>query len=258
MIKKRKLNTSFDWLIYADATFAGLSVLIPIPMLDWLVEVIFKRRMARTIAKRRGKTLEPHVLRAAGREPSNLFGCFLWPFILVFEFAKRLSRTILYFLTINASANALSYYWHRAFLLDYCIQNGHFDDASKLDETMAAFHVALDETNTSPLLGLAQQILSGASEVVSTAWNWVRRREENETVTTTKANMAQAWDGFSEHFVSLANRYEDVRNDSVSDIYIAEAPIDIKILSDDDGALRSTGSKPSNQSEKRPDDEHLG
>ena len=35
-------NTTFDWLIYADATFAGLSVLIPIPIIDWIFENIFR------------------------------------------------------------------------------------------------------------------------------------------------------------------------------------------------------------------------
>lgn len=234
MSQKRKLNTTFDWLVYADATFAGLSVLIPIPMLDWLVEIIFKRRMAHTIAKRRGRELTPSALRAAGREPSNLFGCFLWPFILVFEFAKRLSRTILYFLTINASTNALSYYWHRAFLLDYLIQNGHFDDPGNLDATMEAFHTALGDTNTSPLLNLAQQVLTGTKQVLTTSWNWVRRREENETVTSTKASMAQAWDGFSEHFVALADRYETLRGVPANLVQEKESPTEITLLDDDE------------------------
>ena len=33
----REIPTDFDWIVYADATFAGLSILLPIPFVDtWL------------------------------------------------------------------------------------------------------------------------------------------------------------------------------------------------------------------------------
>lgn len=44
--------TQFDWQIYADTTFAGLSLLILIPLLDVAFEWFFRRRMAHTIARR--------------------------------------------------------------------------------------------------------------------------------------------------------------------------------------------------------------
>ncbi|HMR66443.1 MAG TPA: hypothetical protein PKE64_20720, partial [Anaerolineae bacterium] len=49
--------TDFDWGVYADATMAGLAVLVPIPILDWLLEEIFRRRMPQAIARQRGQRL---------------------------------------------------------------------------------------------------------------------------------------------------------------------------------------------------------
>jgi hypothetical protein len=40
---------AFDWEVYANATFAGLAVLIPIPLVDWVFEEVFRRRMPAAI-----------------------------------------------------------------------------------------------------------------------------------------------------------------------------------------------------------------
>lgn len=57
MIPRPQPQTAFEWPIYADATFAGLAVLFPIPLLDWALEEYFRRRMPRTIARYRHHTL---------------------------------------------------------------------------------------------------------------------------------------------------------------------------------------------------------
>ena len=45
MLMDTNLSTlpRFDWLRYADATFAGLALLIPIPLLDVAFECFFRR-----------------------------------------------------------------------------------------------------------------------------------------------------------------------------------------------------------------------
>ena len=60
-VDPQSIATDFDWLVYADATFAGLAILIPFPFVDSLLEEYFRRRMARDIARRRGRTLSPAV-----------------------------------------------------------------------------------------------------------------------------------------------------------------------------------------------------
>ena len=44
-------SSGFDWRIYADATCAGLSVLIPLPFVDTAFETVFRRRIPGTIAR---------------------------------------------------------------------------------------------------------------------------------------------------------------------------------------------------------------
>ena len=40
-MSRSEAEVSFDWPMYADATFAGLSLLVPIPLLDWVFEQFF-------------------------------------------------------------------------------------------------------------------------------------------------------------------------------------------------------------------------
>jgi len=88
-------DEKFDWAIYADATLAGLAILIPIPLLDLLFEWIFKRRMPQAIAKRNGRTLSPETIRQLNRSSFSCLGCLLWPLELVWLLLKRTYRTIL-------------------------------------------------------------------------------------------------------------------------------------------------------------------
>ena len=85
------IPTDFDWLIYADATFAGLSLLLPIPFVDGLIETYFRRRMPGDIARRRGRALPMQSIRLANRQRGALWpGCLLWPVqALVYQMCIR-------------------------------------------------------------------------------------------------------------------------------------------------------------------------
>lgn len=54
-------ETAFNWAIYAGATLAGLSVLIPLPLLDVAFEQLFRRRMPGSIARARSRQIPPRV-----------------------------------------------------------------------------------------------------------------------------------------------------------------------------------------------------
>lgn len=204
-------RTRFDWLIYADATFAGLSVLIPIPLVDLFFEWLFKRRMVQTIAKRNGRAISADAVHEINRGRFGCWpGCLLWPVMLTLEFLKRFYRTVLYFLTIKAASDQLSYYWHRAFLLDYMVRRGDLDEITRARLANVALNQVLDDITTSPLIQLAQQIIGSARHILRTIWQWVRRRREDEVVAGTKAQMAQSWGDFSTYFEELAARYEAV------------------------------------------------
>ena len=198
--------TQFDWQIYADATFAGLSLLIPIPLLDVAFEWFFRRRMARTIARRSprdggGRTLPPTVLTAINRDPNAWWqGCLTAPFKLLLLFLKRLSRKLLYFLTIKEATDQLNYYWHRAFLLNYMMQRGDLDDVATAVPALRAMHTVLKSHVSSPLSQLASQILDNVSHVLRTIVRWLRRGREDEVVQSTRQTMAAHWLDFADYF----------------------------------------------------------
>lgn len=202
-------QTTFDWLTYADATFAGLSVLIPVPLVDLAFETWFKRRMVRSIARRNQQNLPDVVVQIVNQGEFGCWpGCIVWPIKLLFEFLKRLYRTILYFLTIKAATDQLSYYWHRAFLLDYMMRRGDLDDVNTAVLAAKALKLVLSDITTSPLIQLAQQITQGVSHIGRTVWGWARRRQEDEVISETRSEMARSWGRFDEYFMDIARRYE--------------------------------------------------
>lgn len=204
-------RTKFDWAIYADATFAGLSVLIPIPLVDMFFEWVFKRRMAKTIAKRNGRSLPKQANYELNRWRFGCWpGCLVWPVMLVFEFLKRLYRTVLYFLTVKSATDQLSLYWHRAFLLDYMVRRGDLDDMGTAAIAATALDRVLNGTTTSPLLQLAQQIIGGVSHVFRTILKWLRLRKEDEVVAETRAQMERSWADFAGYFEEIAMHYVEI------------------------------------------------
>ncbi|HFQ94441.1 MAG TPA: hypothetical protein ENK32_10555 [Anaerolineae bacterium] len=199
-------STKFDWAIYADATFAGLAILIPIPLVDVFFEWIFRRRIPQAIAKRNGRRLSRETVFFLNNQPRNWWGCLLWPLALALLFLKRLFRTILYFLTIKDASDKLSYYWHKAFLINYMLQRGDLDNERVARLAADAMFQTLDEITTSPLLKLAQEVVAGANHVLRMAWRWRRRRDDPE-LQRTRAEIAETWNSYAQYFQILAVRY---------------------------------------------------
>lgn len=205
---EQKSTTVFDWRVYADATFAGLSVLIPIPLLDLAFEWLFRRRIAKAIAKQNGRSLDPAILKELNRTSLSCLALIFWPVTLALEFLKRLYRTVLYFLTVKQATDQLSYYWHRAYLLDYMFRQGHMDDPGTAYVAVAVLNRVLDQTTTSPLIQLAQQIVTLPTHIFRTLRRLVRRREEDQTVLETRIIMADSWQKYDSYWHELGGRFE--------------------------------------------------
>ncbi|MEM7334192.1 MAG: hypothetical protein AAF490_19050 [Chloroflexota bacterium] len=225
--KNNEPRTSFDWMIYADATFAGLSVLIPIPLVDLLFETIFKRRMVQTIAKRNDRQIPPDIARLVNRSQGCWPGCLMWPITLTLEFLKRLYRTILYFLTIKAASDQLSYHWHRAFLIDFMIRRGDLATLERARLAGIAMDEVLQTTTTSPLMQLATQISNGFRHVSRTTWNFLRRNQEDKVLINAREEMEASWNDFSGYLIQLAKKYE--ANFAQLDREFLQEDIDIKV-----------------------------
>lgn len=210
---KAQSTTDFNWLVYADATFAGLAVLIPVPFVDLAVEELFRRRMPVDIAWLNGRKLPDSLVGQLNRRrPARpLMGCLLLPFRAIFYLFRNIFRTILYALSVADATENLGYYWHRAFLLDYAIRAGHMDAAAQGQRAAAAIDKTMAEITTSPFTQLAQQIISDwARQLVRlrTYLRYLRTREESARVAETRQTMATAWKDYRDYLLSVADKYE--------------------------------------------------
>ena len=201
-------DEKFEWAIYVDATLAGLAILIPIPLLDLFFEWIFKRRMPQAIAKRNGRTLSPETVRQLNRSNWSCLGCLLWPLELVWLLLKRTYRTILYFLTVKEATDKLSYYWHRAYLLDKMMERDDLATEEEAALAAQALHQVLESVTTSPLTQLAKEVVANVRHILRSSWRWLRRKQEDEMMAKTRSQMATAWRDLSGYFEQVAAQYE--------------------------------------------------
>lgn len=199
-------TTDFDWSRYADATLAGLSVLIPIPFVDDAFEAFFRKRIPGAVARSRGRTLSGEV-RAVLEEDDGRGGCATLPARLVIGLFKRLSRKLLYFLTVKQATDRLSYYWYRAFLTDHMLASGHLEST----DSARTAHQAMEEllaTTAGPLPRLAQQMVAQMRNVWP-ALRRARRGEESDEVRQTRNQLERRWNELSEHLSAVAVRYDE-------------------------------------------------
>ena len=199
--------TGFDWAVYADATFAGLSILIPVPFVDSLFENFFENNMAPAIAFRAGRALTPAVRAALRGDDHLLAGCLFLPITLLWSLVKRVSKKVLYFLTIKEATDKLSYYWHRAFLLDYMLESGHLDQPATAAVARQALAHTLNTAGISPLTQLARQVAASPTHI----WRSLRRVRKGQADAEMQAErnrMAQMWASFSSYLATVAERYD--------------------------------------------------
>lgn len=214
MTNSTQPQTRFDWLLYADATFAALSLLIPIPFLDTLLEWFFKRRMLKTIARRNGRVphTNPLPLAVQGEVQRSreawYQGCLLAILLFPLNLLKRFSRKLLYVLTIKEATDKLNTYWHRAFLLDYMMRRGDLDALETAVPALEAMDATLESHAQSPMTQLASQILQSAHHVLRTIFRWLRRGQEDSMLQQARSTMAARWPDFADYFADVAVQYD--------------------------------------------------
>jgi hypothetical protein len=202
-------RTEFGWPVYADATLAGLSVLIPIPLFDGFFEELFRKRVLATIMHHRQQTVQAIVYDEVNKISDGcLVSCLTLPFVATIELLKSVSRKLLYFLTVKRAADRLNYHWQRAFLLDYMLLVGHLESVESARMGREAIELVLRNT-ASPLLGLAKHILMSPLRVWAIVRD-ARRGKENSWLQHTHAQMAQVWGEFADYLKALAAQYDKV------------------------------------------------
>lgn len=201
-------RTSFEWPIYADATLAGLSVLVPVPLMDWVLEEHFRRRMPAAIARHSGQTLQLATIRVLN---SSQRGCVATGVILLVQFPiqllKRLSQKILYVLAIKEASDKLSYYWQRAFLLDYMLLVGHLTSVESTKQARDSMEQVIQAT-PAPFTILARAIIGNIHHVFSVLRR--ARHGDRDVLQPQQSQLRQQWGDYESFLQSLATKYEKV------------------------------------------------
>lgn len=207
-------DTEFDWQIYADATFAGLAVLLPIPFVDSILEEIFRRRMPRDIARWRGRSLPQASFVEINRVREGCWpGCLLWPAEAVLFIIRTIYRNIIFVLSVYDASVKLSYYWHRAFLLDYLIRRGDMDTPHQARLAGLAMREAMGNMQLSPFIKLATQVIDQARQhiwaLMKSTFQFLRRRKATKETERTWLGISEQWAAFKDYLLDLAKRYDE-------------------------------------------------
>ena len=204
--------SQFDWRVYADATAAGLTALIPIPLLDLALERTFRRRMPKAISQARGVPLRvrdrARLAVGDGRWLSAA-GCLAVPVAGARYLARRLWHKVIYVLAVADSVSLLSAYWHRAYLMDHMIRAGHLEEEASADWAILVFRRVLREADTSPLMGLAREVVAGSQRVVRTLLR-ARRRGADTQAERLGDILRSHWGAAERSLRAVAVRYDEL------------------------------------------------
>lgn len=202
-------RTRFEWPVYADATLAGLSVLIPVPFVDDAFEAYFRRRMPERIARARGRELPEGVEAELTQDRRGwLRNLLLLPVRLTVGLLARLSRKLLYFLTVKKATDRLSHYWSRAYLLDHMLAAGHLETPRSARIARAAMERVL-AASSGPMRRVANGVVTRARDV-GEMLRRARRGEEDEALRRTRGEIEERWGDAAEDLGTLAARYDQL------------------------------------------------
>ncbi|MCW8984428.1 MAG: hypothetical protein OQK55_03730, partial [Thermoanaerobaculales bacterium] len=202
-------SPKFEWAVYADATCAGLSVLIPLPLVDLVFETVFRRRIPGKIARVRKSEVAPQTKVKLARPVNDALswsGCLAMPFMIVRYVLRRLWRKIIYIFAVKDATTALTEYWHRAFLIDHMIRAGHLAPDVDTDLAVRVYRQVLQEIDPSPLMGLARQTVANVRHVLRLLVR-ARRLGAAEVTKSLGDVLSSHWKVASASLITTSQRY---------------------------------------------------
>jgi hypothetical protein len=202
----------FERRIYSDATLAGLSALIPIPLVDLMFEGMFRRRMPAEIAETRERQLDRWDRIRLGRGHGRLVsmaGCLAIPVGFVRYLFKKMWRKIIYVFAVADAANLISEYWHRAYLLDHMISAGHLEPEADSDRAIQVFMQTLREVDTGALVFLAREVIAGTARVLRLLMRAGRHGSMAQTESISDV-LRYHWGAAERALMETASRYNEL------------------------------------------------
>lgn len=187
-------------LLASHCALAGLCPLIPLPVVDDMVETRVHRRLHRKICRLQGITLPPRSAKILSTRESHFFrgaakSMVLWP-------AKKLLRKLTVVLAVKSAADAAAALFHEGWLFARAIEAGYVDRgtleagdeaaARALRRAIVRAHAAIDPSVTQSAMrsafGVSRAILFGVvdamTEILSSSGDEEERFEAAEARAT--------------------------------------------------------------------------
>lgn len=143
-------------LITPYAVLAGLTPLIPIPILDDLVKGFFYRKLVQSLAEAHHLALTSEEINALAEERSK--GCVYGCVVGTFEFLiKRLIRKIIFILEWRRAIDLVAHTYYVGYLLDYAFAQGSYPPG---DTARAGrLRTAIEQTRAGANTHLVQRVV---------------------------------------------------------------------------------------------------
>ncbi len=176
--------------LVSDGVLTGLCPLIPIPLLDDFARDLLRKRLVARLATESGTAMagaEAKIL-ACGYQPPDAAGCargclrmaLLRPIVfLITLIFRRITRKVLFFLTLKDAVDTFSETFHEAYLLRHVLALGILREPAlagaepsagteparvdpRLLEVRSAIEAVVRSTDTRPVTTLARSAFAGS------------------------------------------------------------------------------------------------
>jgi hypothetical protein len=177
-------------LIVSHAVLAGLTPLIPIPIVDDIVRTYFVRRLVRMQAANRNCPLTPDDVRVLADAPESgcLGGCLLTALLIPF---KLIFRKIFFFLEWKRAVDTVSRIVYQGYLVDAALEAGWcapggprsaMEVRAAIDDVLKNLDTRLLERSIKGVFSQSKSVLKGAAGMLERSLRGRSKRASREQI----------------------------------------------------------------------------
>jgi hypothetical protein len=173
--------------IILHAVLAGLTPLIPVPLLDDVVKGYFQRRLVRKLAAAHRRHLSDAEVEALADDKASgcLSGCLLTVLVLPL---KAIFRKIFFFLEWKRAVDIVSHNYYHGFLIDHALARNYLterrasDIRSAIDYVLGQLNTSLIERSVKGVFNQSQSVLRNAARLLRNSLRQLTRRSSQTEV----------------------------------------------------------------------------
>ncbi|MBW3636865.1 MAG: hypothetical protein KY445_10470 [Armatimonadetes bacterium] len=183
-------DNSPQQVLVTHATLAGLTPLIPIPLLDDLFYRHFLRSLVKRLAATHARELSPQEIEILTAQKGR--GCALGCLGTVLLYPiKKVLRKIFFFLEWKRAADTISHTYYFGYLIEAALEEGWIETHGA-DRVRAAIDDVLARTNTSLITRAASGVVGQSKGVLQSLGQLLLRNLPNAGGRAGEAEVSQA------------------------------------------------------------------